>query len=204
MKYLLSVSLCVFLSSILYGQQTDSLATDTVPVKPPPALTNADFLELPDLSEPRIYRPKQALLWAIVPGGGQVYNRRWWKVPLVYSAFVGMVAAVDYNQSNYTRFQTAYQAELAGEDHEFTGTRLADANQLRVLRNGFDKNRQMSYVGLFIIYALQGVEAFVDSHLRNFDIDDDLSQSNWRIRPSLFIPGPGAAPVPALSLEWRF
>lgn len=160
-------------------------------------------LNLPELKEPRVYEPKKALLWSVVPAGGQIYNRRWWKVPLVFSAFAGMVAAVDYNSSNYSRFQDAYDKQLAGETHEFTGTRLEDANQLRVLRNSFDRNRQLSYVGLFAVFALQGVEAFVDTHLRNFDIDDDLSQ-RIEFRPRFMVPSPGAMPLPVLTMQWTF
>ena len=50
---------------------------------------------------PRTYVPRTALMWSIVPGGGQIYNRRWWKVPLVFSAFSGVFAVLDFNQSNY-------------------------------------------------------------------------------------------------------
>ncbi|MCB0636937.1 MAG: hypothetical protein KDC54_09995 [Lewinella sp.] len=150
----------------------------------------------------RTYEPRQALIWAIIPGGGQVYNRRWWKVPLVYSAFTSMVAIIDYNQSNYNRLQRAYELELAGEPHEFTGTRLESADRLRSLRNGFDRNRQLSFFGLFVVYALQGVEAFVDTHLRNFDMDEDLSR--WELKPKILVPYPGATPTPVVSMSLSF
>lgn len=145
----------------------------------------------------REYHPRQALLWSIIPGGGQVYNRRWWKVPLVYSAFTGMLFAIDYNQGNYNRILRAYRAKLKGEPHEFTGTRLDDLNPLRVLRDDFDKNRQLAYVGLVLVYALQGIEAFVDTHLRNFDIDDDLT---LRVQPRLLAPAFGGGPTVGIAV----
>lgn len=176
---------------------------DTI-VQPVPdtIITSGVDLRLPAGAVSREYDPRQALLWSLVPGGGQVYNRRWWKVPLVYSAMSSMIAIFDYNQSNYNRLQRAYELELAGEEHEFTGTRLESAESLRSLRDGFDRNRQLSIFGLFAIYALQGVEAFVDTHLRNFDIDEDLSR--WEVRPRLIVPYPGAAPRPVVVATYSF
>mgnify|MGYP006885814850 CR=1 FL=1 len=142
--------------------------------------------------------PKKALLWAIAPGGGQIYNKRWWKLPLVYGAFAGIIYSVDYNQSRYRRLKTALSLELEGLDHEFTGTTLDNARTLRILRDKYDKNTQLSYVGVVLVYALQGIEAFTDAHLRNFDISDDLSM---RIQPAPAVHQLSGAPLPALSVR---
>jgi len=120
--------------------------------------------------------PKRAvILSAVLPGAGQVYNKRWWKLPIVYGAFGGLTYAIIINTQQYDRLQTAYLLSLEGEEHEFTGTSIDSPNALRTLRDQFDKNRQLSYIGLFFAYVLTGVDAFVDAHLRRFNINDDLS-----------------------------
>lgn len=125
--------------------------------------------------------PKKAALLALaIPGGGQIYNRDYWKLPLVYGAFGGMIYAIDYNSDFYTRFRDALIAERAGEPHEFDDLNIGNEQSLLNKRNEFDKNRQLAYVGLVLVYALTAVEAFVDAHLRNFDIEDDLT---WELKP---------------------
>lgn len=126
--------------------------------------------------------PKRALLWSIIPSGGQIYNRRWWKVPLVVGGFYALYRTIDYNTDLYTRLKTAYLLKLDDQPHEFTGTSIDNASTLRNLRDRYDKNTQMSYVFLLLGYTLQGVEAYVDAHLRQFDIDDDLSM---RLKPTM-------------------
>lgn len=126
--------------------------------------------------------PKRALMWAIIPSGGQVYNRRWWKVPLVIGGFYGLYRVIDYNTDLYQRMKTAYLLKLDDQPHEFSGTGIDNVTTLRNLRDRFDKNTQMSYVFLLVGYALQGVEAYVDAHLRQFDISDDLS---LRLKPTI-------------------
>ena len=125
--------------------------------------------------------PKKALLYSLViPGSGQVYSGRWWKLPLVYGALGGVVYAIDYNTSQYRRLRNALNLKRDDQPHEFSNTGIDNEQSLRNLRDQFDKNRQMSYVGLVVVHALQAVEAFVDAHLQNFDSDEDLS---LRIRP---------------------
>lgn len=164
---------------------------------PPPSKV---ALEIPSLKEPRVYVPRQALLWSIIPGGGQVYNRRWWKVPLVFSAFSGVVAVLDFNQSNYDRFRVAYQLELAGEEHEFSDIGYSP-DALRSLRNNFNKSRQTNYFMLLAVYVLQGVEAYVDTHLRNFDMDEDLSR--WQISPQV-LPSPTGQQPAHIVLQFQY
>jgi hypothetical protein len=120
---------------------------------------------------------KAAIMSLVVPGAGQVYNKGIWyvKVPVIYAALGGMVYLIDFNQSRYRRFRDAYRLKLQDQPHEFTNTRLDNERTLRVLRDNYDKNTQLSYVGIVAVYALQSVEAFVNAHLNSFDINDDLS-----------------------------
>jgi hypothetical protein len=133
--------------------------------------------------EPFLYRvfvknypnPDMALYLALaVPGAGQMYNKRWWKLPIVYAAYGGLVASIDFNTKRYKLFRDSYIAELKGKEHPYSGTRYS-ADDLRRIRDVYDKNRQLSYIGMVAVHLLQATEAFVDSHLRTFDISDDLS-----------------------------
>jgi len=135
---------------------------------------------------------KAALLSLIIPGAGQLYNKRWWKVPLVYGALAGMALVIDYNQSRYRRLRTALDLERQGLDHEFTGTTLDNISTLRTLRDSYDKNTQTAYVGFVLVYTLQAMEAFVDSHLKGFNVDDDLSM---RVRPRVEFIAPLGQPA---------
>lgn len=143
--------------------------------------------------------PKKALIIGlVVPGGGQMYNKRWYKLPFVYGALTGMVLLIDYNQSRYRRLSTALDLKRQDLPHEFSGTAIDNISSLRNLRDGFDKNTQLSYVGLFIVYALQSIEAFVDAHLKDFDIDDDLG---LKIKPNVDLGLPFQGPSLGITLS---
>ncbi len=129
----------------------------------------------------RVIVPKKALILSLaIPGAGQLYNGRWWKLPFVYGGVGGVVFAIDYNTRQFRRLRDALTAFRANEDHEFSGTGIDNESSLRNLRDQFDKNRQLSYIGLVAVHALQAVEAYVDAHLQNFDTDEDISV---RFRP---------------------
>ncbi|NJC24686.1 DUF5683 domain-containing protein [Neolewinella antarctica] len=130
--------------------------------------------------------PRNALLWSIIPGGGQAYNKKFWKVPLVYGGFLGMIAYADFSQTRYGRLVTALEARCFGDgnvivipnaaciprDDTFTG--FPDQALIQE-RDNQDRARQTAYIGIFIVYLLQTVEAYTDAHLQEFDISDDLS-----------------------------
>ena len=129
--------------------------------------------------------PKTAMLLSFaLPGTGQIYNRRWWKPPLVYAGMGWSIYSIVQNTNQYKRYRDAYILKLAGEPHEFSGTRFDNVTDLKRVRNGFDKNRQLSFVAAILVYGIQGAEAFVDAHLRTFDVSDDLSL-RMRINPAL-------------------
>lgn len=156
-----------------------------------------------DIKQPSVFTPepnKALLLGLLIPGGGQIYNRRWWKLPIVYAAYGGLIYAIDYNNGFFRRFSDAFQAEVNSEVHEFTGSGLS-ANALRSLRNKFDKQLQLSYIGLVLVHGLIGAEAFVDAHLRSFDIDDDLS---ILVKPDLQLDPLTQRAYPAVSLVFQF
>jgi hypothetical protein len=158
--------------------------TDTLPPPPLESITSDTAVALKEIRR----KPRNALLWSAIPGGGQVYNKRWWKVPLVYGGLLGMVAYADFNQTSYTRFTTALENRCLGDgniiippasecvptEDAFPSSQISD-NALLQARANADKARQTAYIGIFVAYLLQAVEAYTDAHLQEFDISDDLS-----------------------------
>jgi len=142
-------------------------------------------------------RPGKALgLSLLLPGAGQVYNRSAWKVPIVYAGLGTMAYFIYFNSTEFKRYDRALRERVdhpADPQDEFVGI-LSDAG-INSYRKYYDKNLQLSYIGLAFVYLLNGVEAFVDAHLKEFDISTDLS---------LQIQESGDSGTPALLLSFRF
>ncbi len=131
------------------------------------------------LPYPNPYR--SAVYSMALPGSGQVYNRRYWKVPLVVGGFGALVYSADYNKGFRDRFNVAFGLASRNLEHEFRD-RIDNPETLRRWRNRFDKNLQMTYIGFVAFYAFTTLDAYTDAHLKNFDISDDLS---LHISPSI-------------------
>jgi hypothetical protein len=182
------ISGLLFLSNMAICQVQDTVAIPIDSFSLEPELNNDSLIidSLPALKTKKerfLYRifvknypnPDMALYLSLaIPGAGQIYNKRWWKLPFVYGAYAGLIASVDFNTKRYKSFRDAYIAELKRQKHPYSDTRYS-ADDLKRIRDIYDKNRQLSYIGIVAVHLLQATEAFVDSHLRTFDISDDLS-----------------------------
>jgi hypothetical protein len=117
--------------------------------------------------------PKKAtLLSAILPGAGQVYNGKSWKVPILYGGILTDLYFVQYNHKRYDRFREALFALDKGEPNPFPSL-----NRAALVRNVdyWRQNRDLTLLLLLGIYALNLVDANVDAHLSGFDISEDLT-----------------------------
>ena len=162
----------------------------------------------------RLTRPgKAALLAALLPGAGQVYNHRYWKLPLVYGALGGVLYGEYFYQSRYREFADAVNAVEVDPSNlqNANDSGLVRANAAKVpsldgLRSGvvfYRGNRDIFYLYIGLAYSLQIVDALVDAHLRDFDVSDDLT-FHWE--PILMaVPGQAAAlpTAPGLSFALR-
>ena len=130
----------------------------------------------------RIYNPlspsKAAFFSAVFPGGGQIYNKKYWKVPLALAA-VGIPTYFYLdNNSEYKRYRTAYKQRKIGERDEFTlddGTELISLTGLERAQKTLRGNRDLSLLVVLLGYVLQVVEASVNAHLLQFDASDNIS-----------------------------
>ena len=133
--------------------------------------------------------PKRALWLALViPGGGQIYNRKYWKLPIVYGGFIGCLYAMNWNNSMYKDYSQAY-LDLMDNDpgtqsyNQFLhlGMQITPANQSRyedIFKKRKDKYRRWRDLSFFVmvgVYALSVIDAYVDAELSQFDISRDLS-----------------------------
>ena len=117
--------------------------------------------------------PKKAtMLSAILPGAGQVYNGKTWKVPILYAGILTDVYFIQYNHKRYERFRDALFALDKGEPNQFPSL-----NRAALGRNVdyWRQNRDLTLLLMLGIYALNLVDANVDAHLSGFDISEDLT-----------------------------
>jgi hypothetical protein len=131
------------------------------------------------INQSKVKDPKTAtLLSAIVPGAGQVYNGKAWKVPMIYSGFAANIYFIDFNGRRYTIFREALQQFDKGIPNSFP-----NLNRDGLVRNVnfWRRNRDLNYFLFIGIYALNIIDAHVDAHLSAFDVSDDLS---LRFEPS--------------------
>lgn len=191
--------------------QTDSLELQPLPMdslglaQPVALLTPEDSAGVTALTKKtRVKRdwakwkpnPKRAMWLAIVlPGAGQIYNRKYWKLPIVYGGFLGCAYAMRWNNQMYMDYSQAY-LDIMDDDpntKSYTqflhlGTEITPANEERykqIFKSRKDKYRRWRDLSFFVmlgIYALSIVDAYVDASLSQFDISDDLS---LRLEPAV-------------------
>jgi len=119
--------------------------------------------------------PSRAAFYsAVLPGLGQAYNKKYWKIPIVYAALgTGIYFYID-NNNKYNRYRRAYKQRLAGIKDEFSLV-VTDANALIDAQEFYQRNRDLSLLLTVIAYVLNIVDANVDAHLLQFNVSDDLS-----------------------------
>ena len=123
-----------------------------------------------------IHSPKKAVIMsAILPGLGQVYNKKYWKVPIVYAA-LGTVAYVFVgNNKNYKMYRDAYAGRVDADTTNDLILPQFSTENLREIKNIYWKNRDLSVMIFAGFWVLNILDAAVDAHLYTFDIGNDLS-----------------------------
>jgi len=155
--------------------------------------------------------PQRALWLALViPGGGQIYNRKYWKLPIVYGGFVGCIYAMTWNNMMYKDYSQAY-LDIMDDDpgtasyNQFLhlGRQITSANEDRykqIFKSRKDKYRRwrdLSFFCLVGVYAISVIDAYVDAELSSFDISRDLS---LKVRPTVIGSKAPVSPLYATSL----
>lgn len=141
---------------------------------------------------------RAAIMSAILPGAGQVYNGKWWKVPIIYAGF-GAVGYLAYdNHSNYKTYLTAYKIKTGNLEEGVTPTEYElalaqhyQAGQLQSYKESYRRDFELYCIIMAAWYGLNIVDAIVDGHLYTYDIGDDLS---FHVDPVFSLP---ETPCPA-------
>lgn len=179
--------LFTFLLQTIYSQEEEQIVPkDTVSTKLSTDVVMVQDTLIRKKSEINPLAPsKAAFLSAVMPGLGQIYNKRYWKVPIVYGAIGGSIYAYTWNNNNYKRFRTAFKRRQAGftddefydinGDNEVGQAPDLDADDLENQQERFQEDRDLWLVISIAMYALNIVDANVDAHLKQFNIDDNLA-----------------------------
>ena len=168
----------------------DFLPGDTIPLTPIKA-EKVFEAELETIEIPKkqfIPDPGRALwLSAVFPGAGQIYNRKYWKLPIFYGGFLGCTYALLWNQQMYMDYSQAYldimddnpntnsHLEMLPPRYDITGKEERFKTIFKNKKNYYRRYRDLSAFCFVGVYLLSIVDAYVDAHLSIFDISPDLS-----------------------------
>ena len=178
-----------FIAPPLIVPEMDTIATTVLITDSVPAKKKRDW----NTWRPN---PKRAMWLAIVlPGAGQIYNRKYWKLPIFYGGFVGCLYALSWNGQMYHDYSQAYVDLMDNDpntqsynDFLHLGTTIDESNKahyqeiFRKRKDRYRKWRDLSVFALIGVYALSVIDAYVDASLSEFDISDDLS---LRVAPTI-------------------
>lgn len=176
-KTFYSILFLLFIGSTCFSQ-SDSTKVDT------------DLMVVSDTitREPiNILAPSKAAFYsAVLPGLGQAYNKKYWKIPIVVGAITTGILIYDHNNREYHRYRDAYKSRLAGySNDEFWGTqadgttpldspRVSDDGLIRA-QESLRRNKEISLLVTIGIYALNIIDANVDAHLLQYNVDENLA-----------------------------
>jgi hypothetical protein len=165
----------LFGSLTLYGQDSTDVASDSLVV-----LDERDTIQIETYADR--FNPRKALLYAaVLPGLGQIYNKKYWKLPLVYGGIFATGVAINQYSKQYGEYRSVvFQAIEAGlEDNEIDPA-LNMRTTLRGYRIAVEKarrERDFFIIIMGLVYVLQIVDAHVDAHLKEFDVNPRLQVS---------------------------
>ena len=197
LKPFILILLFSFISGFIFAQN-DSLTTQL--------FQKSDTLQISKkkIKLSPIYNPlspsKAAFYSAIFPGMGQIYNKKYWKAPIVWGALALPVYYYQINNNDYKRYRNAYRLRKNGLVDEFTvgGIELVSMQTLETAQKQLRENRDMSLLTGVILYILQIVEASVNAHLMQFNTDDNLT-----IKPQLIF-DPIRIETPSIGLTFKY
>lgn len=138
--------------------------------------------------------PQKSLWYAIIfPGLGQIYNRQYWKVPIVYGGVAGLTYAISWNGKYYRDYSRGYRDIMDSDPNTKSYEKLLPysidpssseaKNLMKSRQNTYRRYRDLSIVGAMAFYAITVIDAYVDAQLADFDISPDLSM---QVAPTLF------------------
>ena len=165
--------LALLLTSSVVAQKKDTISVANERI----------VVEMDTLANKTPYDPlapsRAAFYSAVLPGLGQAYNKKYWKIPIIYAGMATGVYFYIQNDKDYDRFRNAYKRRLAGfTDDEFYGegeNPIISNDRLIDAQKSAQRNKDLSIVVTLVFYLVNIVDANVDAHLKQFNVSDDLS-----------------------------
>jgi hypothetical protein len=147
---------------------------------------------------------KAAIFSAILPGLGQAYNKKYWKIPIIYVGFGVFGYFIVSNNKEFKTFKEAYIYTANGDtsytDNPYVGR--YDASKLKEGMTYYQRNRDLSIILGCLWYTLNILEAYVDAHFFTYDISDDISM---HVGPSAVrMPSARVTAVPGIKVSFKF
>ena len=145
-------------------------------------------------------RPAKAAFYsAVLPGLGQAYNKRYWKIPVVYVGMGALIHTYDQNHKNYLRYRNAYKRRIAGyNDDEFQNI-IASTDRLIDGQDFYKRIRDRSMLFILGFYFLNILDANIDAHLKQYNVNSDLT-----VKPYFDVAPVGAQPVAGMRVALTF
>jgi len=162
--------------SPLWSQDQGSVEPDSVVSVQPPDQIQGDIQSIetsPFDENKETPQAKAALYSAVLPGLGQAYNKKYWKIPLIYGGAAAMGYYISFSHDRYTTFRTLLFAESDQDPNTINDTELSEET-LRRNTDDWRRNRDLMIGLLVLLYFLNIADAHVDAHLKEFDINEDL------------------------------
>lgn len=169
----------VHLNAFSQNRKTNPSKRDTSIIAPKKAEVVKDSARLAIEAMPRIAARRSAIL----PGLGQIYNKRWWKVPLVYGGFFGIGLVYEFNQRNYKIFlkEAQFRQENPGKTQNPLYAPYTTEGIINI-KDAYRRNRDLSILGGLGFYAINVIDAYIDAKFFRFDLSDELS---IQVKPSV-------------------
>jgi len=118
---------------------------------------------------------KAAFFSAVFPGAGQAYNKKYWKIPLVYAAIGTSIYSYDFNKKKYWNYRNAYKSRKAGYSNDEFQNLILDDNRLLDGADFHRKNKDLSMVFIVGFYILNILDANIDAHLKQYNVNESLT-----------------------------
>jgi len=223
-KFLFFLAVSAFFISAAQAQVVDSTGSkksDTLKVKHPVKTPSGSFAPKIDPAKEKIYHPdsthiphKAVMHSLMIPGWGQVYNHRWWKVPLIYGGLGLLTSAIIYNQHYYKEYLTLSRYRQGTPpnpgDPYYTEYNLykdvPDAN-LSDARENSRRNRDLSILGFLAVWGIQAIDAYIDAKfIHSYTVDNNLS---FKVAPGIinqpvYTQGANNAYIPGIKVTFTF
>lgn len=204
----------ISMDSLQRNTGTAALTSDTINLDEKKIISDKLPKEDAKVIKPFIPDPTRAVWYAaLFPGLGQIYNRKYWKLPIVYGGFAGTFYAYNWNSQFLKDYSQAYLDIMDNDPNTksyediIPSSMLNSYNQdqikniLKRQKDMFRRNRDLSIISMVGVYLLSVLDAYVDAQLFDFDINPDISM---RVEPTIIMPEKSAPQGVGVSWSLRF